>query len=405
MSVFNISNIPKAAQKMVDKPHIMLIDDEVENLNVLRRLLDSDYQITTCLSGCEAIEHLDGMDDPQKIQLIVSDQRMPLMTGVEFFEQVLTKMPDTIRIILTGYSDTPAIIDSINKAKLYKFITKPFNPVELSLTIQRGIESYQMQQKLSEYTQNLEKKVKERTEELELKNEILNETLMQLEKISLTDQLTGAHNRRFVSKMIPAELAKLQREHFVRDGQTQAVSPGNLGLISIDVDHFKTVNDTYGHEAGDRVLVQLVEVLTKACRGSDWVVRWGGEEFLLVVHFQKREELHYLAERVRASVEAYVFDLGNEQTLQRTCSIGIAAMPFIKGQYEAISWEQALNLADMALYLVKSSCRNGWLSLFATDTTDAATFYQQSLKDLQGQIEQGQLAYETSIDKAVIKFS
>lgn len=402
MSVFNINNIPRSPTETDDKPLIMLIDDEVENINVLGRLLDGKYNIITCLGGYEALDHINTMAEPEKIQLIISDQRMPRMTGVEFFEQIIDKMPDVIRIILTGYSDTQSIIDSVNKARLYKFITKPFNPGELSLTVQRGIESYQMQQKLVEYTHDLEQKVKERTQELELKNRLLSETLVQLEKTTLTDPLTGAHNRRFVSKMIPGELAKLQREHFSKEGQAHLA--GNLGLISMDIDHFKTINDNYGHEAGDKVLIQFVEVLTTTCRGADWVVRWGGEEFLLIVRFLKREELHHLAERLRSNIANYEFDLGNGQSLHRTCSMGITAIPFIKEQYDAISWEQALNLADVAMYAVKNSSRNGWLSLFETAQTDGGTFYQQAVKDLKSLIDQGQVEFTTSLERQTVKF-
>ncbi|MFT4924852.1 MAG: two-component system cell cycle response regulator [Phenylobacterium sp.] len=406
MSVFNINNISKDTQNLSDKPIIMIIDDEVENVNVLRRLLENDYQVITSLSGTEALEHIDGMDNPQDIQLIVSDQRMPGVTGIEFFQKIISVMPDTIRIILTGYSDTQAIIDSVNKAKLYKFITKPFNPAELTLTIKRGIEAYQMQQQLLEYTSELEKKVRERTEELELKNDVLNETLQQLERISLTDQLTGAHNRRFVAKMIPGELAKLQREHFVPAGAEQPENPpGNLGLISIDADYFKRVNDNYGHDAGDKVLIQLVEVLTDTCRGSDWVIRWGGEEFLVAVRFLKRAEIHRLAERIRENVANHVFDLGNGQTLKCTCSIGICALPFVKEQFTAVSWEQTLSLADLALYAVKANGRNGWLSLFQTQTTDPDTFFRQAQDNLPLLIEQGQVDFETSLDKSAVNFS
>ena len=173
MSVFDIKNLPEKSNNELDKPLIMLVDDEVENINVLRQLLESHFQIITGLNGAEAIDLIDNMVDPTKIQLIITDQRMPIVTGVEFLEKIVDRMPDTIRIILTGYSDTQVIIDAINKAKLYKFMTKPFDPVELSLTVKRGVEAYQMRQALVNYAANLEKLVEERTEELNEKNEYL----------------------------------------------------------------------------------------------------------------------------------------------------------------------------------------------------------------------------------------
>ena len=401
MSVFNIKNVEEEKNEAIDKPLVMIVDDELENINVLRQLLESKFQIIAALDGIEALKLINNMLDPNKIQLIICDQRMPEMTGVEFFVKIIDKMPDTIRIILTGFSDTQTIIDSINKAKLYKFMTKPFDPVELSLAVQRGIEAHQMRKKLIEYTQDLEQKVKQRTEELEQKNKALNEALERLEKVSLTDQLTGANNRRYLSNFVVNELAKLQSDPF----ETQVDSPSNLGFIMLDIDHFKSVNDRFGHDAGDQVLIQLVEVITSTCCGADWVVRWGGEEFVVVAKFSKRDELHSLAERIRTNIENTEFNLDNKQTIQRTVSMGIASYPFIKNQFDAITWEQTLSMADLALYSVKNSGRNAWVSLFENDNSDAEpSVFQQVADNLQFQIEQGVVCYESSLDRDKVKF-
>lgn len=183
MSVFNLNNIPEEWNAQNDKPLIMIIDDEVENINVLRQLLDSKFQIMTSLNGREALDLLDDMDDPESVQLIISDQRMPEVTGLEFFVEIIEKMPDTIRIILTGFVDTQVIIDSINKAKLYEFITKPFEPEELALTVQRGIEAYQMRKKLLDYTLSLEEMVEDRTSELVDKNVELQKALAEVKTL------------------------------------------------------------------------------------------------------------------------------------------------------------------------------------------------------------------------------
>jgi len=150
MSIFDKSKLKQTPKKEENKPLIMVVDDEVQNINVLRDLLEEKYQIITSLNGQEALELIHSMESPDKIQLIISDQRMPKMTGVEFFERIIDKIPETIRIILTGYTDIQAIIDSINKANIYKFITKPFEPAELLLTVQRGIEAHQMKRQLQE---------------------------------------------------------------------------------------------------------------------------------------------------------------------------------------------------------------------------------------------------------------
>lgn len=403
MSVFDINNLPKKSNDDPDKPLIMLVDDEVENINVLRQLLETHFQIITGLNGAEALELIDNMLDPTEIQLIITDQRMPIMTGVEFLEKIVDRMPDTIRIILTGYSDTQVIIDAINKAKLYKFMTKPFDPVELSMTVKRGVEAYQMRQALVNYAANLEKLVEERTEELNEKNEALNKALDSLEQLSLSDQLTGAHNRHFLKRFMPQELAKLKRDHASNTNE-------KVGFMMVDIDLFKKVNDTYGHDAGDKVLVQFTKVLNEICRESDWLVRWGGEEFVIVARGQSIEGLEQLAERIRSEVELSSFDVGSQKTIKCSCSIGITNFPFLRNSFETLTWEQTLNFADLALYLAKNNGRNTWVSIIENTNTDNSelikmkNFYDNVMNNLVDLIEQNKVLYHTPIIDKQLKF-
>ena len=163
----------------------------------------------------------------------------------------------------------------------------------------------------------------------------------QIEQASLTDPLTGLRNRRFLEQTIAADLELASRGH------------GDLVLLLADLDHFKSVNDTWGHAAGDAVLAQLAELLQSTFRASDSVVRWGGEEFLIVVRFVDRAAAGELAEKLRAAVAAHAFVLPDGTALQRTCSIGYASWPD-----GAITWEQAIDRADAALYAAKRSGRN-----------------------------------------------
>jgi len=405
MSVFDINNLPEKSNDEVDKPLIMLVDDEVENINVLRQLLEAHFQIITGLNGVEALELIDNMVDPTKIQLIITDQRMPIITGVEFLEKIVERMPDTIRIILTGYSDTQVIIDAINKAKLYKFMTKPFDPVELSLTVKRGVEAFQMRQALIDYAANLEELVKERTEELNERNAALNQALNSLEQLSLSDQLTGAHNRHFLKKFMPQELAKLKRSHVDNPNES-------IGLLMIDIDFFKKVNDTYGHDAGDKVLVQFTKILAQSCRESDWLIRWGGEEFVIIARGQSIEGLEQLAERVKSHVGLHLFDLGCQQTINCSCSIGITCFPFLKNHFETLTWEQTLNFADLALYLAKNNGRNTWVSLIENANSDYSellnnensSFYENVMTKLVDLIEGKKIVYHTPIADKLLKF-
>ena len=127
-------------QTMPKKPSILYVDDEHQNLVSFKATFRPYYQIHVAHSGLEAIEIL----KKHKIDLIITDQRMPNMTGVELFESILTDFPDPIRMVLTGYSDVHAIIDAINKGKVYYYITKPWNEKELKLIIDNALEAYSL---------------------------------------------------------------------------------------------------------------------------------------------------------------------------------------------------------------------------------------------------------------------
>ncbi len=105
-------------------------------------------------------------------------------------------------------------------------------------------------------------------------------------------------------------------------------------------------------------------------RESDYLVRWGGEEFLIVIRFCTREEVPELAERIRQKVEDFVFNLGNGQIISKTCSIGMAAYPFYRTKPAAMTWEQVIDTADRALYLAKNSGRNCWVNIVAASPSD-----------------------------------
>ena len=127
---------------MSNKPAILYVDDEKQNLVAFKASFRRHYDIHLAQSGDEAIEVL--QNNP--VQLIISDQRMPKMTGVELFEKILPDFPKPVRMVLTGYSDVEAIINSINKGKIYYYITKPWKAAELKLIIDNGLEAYQLKE-------------------------------------------------------------------------------------------------------------------------------------------------------------------------------------------------------------------------------------------------------------------
>ncbi|WP_167088741.1 ligand-binding sensor domain-containing diguanylate cyclase [Massilia frigida] len=202
----------------------------------------------------------------------------------------------------------------------------------------------------------LEKLVAARTEALQQANAALQES-------SMLDPLTGLKNRRFLSVLMPEELAHTMRQQRSREHAADAGAARNIDLcvFIVDLDHFKMVNDEHGHAAGDNVLRQVAEVMRHACRASDVVVRWGGEEFLIVARNTDRDHAHLLASQVCQAVRSHQFDLGNGVVLHKSCSVGFTAYPLLPGAPERFDWEQALELADQCLYAAKNSGRDGWV--------------------------------------------
>ena len=167
-------------------------------------------------------------------------------------------------------------------------------------------------------------------------------------------------------------------------------------FILIDLDRFKSINDTYGHDAGDRILRQVADTLRRVCRRSDFVVRWGGEEFLVVARFTDRKRTFDASERIRLSVEETPFDLGEERELRITCSIGVACFPFIGTFTGEMTWEQVLAVADQGLLAAKASGRNATVLVSATSTTEVAHLMPRLTSDFDALVRDGHLTIETS---------
>lgn len=210
---------------------------------------------------------------------------------------------------------------------------------------------------------DLESKVRERTAELEALHRALEEKSAELEMSCVTDPLTGLHNRRFLTNHIEQDLAaSLRRAQEVKAAGAQPLDTDSVFLL-LDIDAFKRVNDLHGHAAGDAVLVQFGARLRAVLRESDYLVRWGGEEFLAVARDTDRVRAEELAERMRAVIADTPFLLDDDSPLDVTCSIGFACMPFDPERPQARTWQQVVKLADIALYAAKHSGRDAWVGL------------------------------------------
>jgi diguanylate cyclase (GGDEF)-like protein len=214
-------------------------------------------------------------------------------------------------------------------------------------------------QRLRNRTRHLESLVSSRTNELAIAN-------ADLERLSITDPLTGLKNRRFLEFSIAEDLARIRRAiQSVDEWRNSAEEVGSISFLIIDVDHFKQVNDSLGHAAGDRVLRQMGTVLLSAVRESDTTVRWGGEEFLVIARGPKENDAAILAERIRSKIALTPFSISNDKIIRLTCSIGFASWPFFGFEPDALGWQEILALADRCLYLAKNSGRNAWIGISA----------------------------------------
>jgi diguanylate cyclase (GGDEF)-like protein len=233
----------------------------------------------------------------------------------------------------------------------------------------------------------LEDKVKERTKKLK-------EAYTQLEEASTTDQLTGLKNRRFLQNNISNDIALVRRQYQSRNKNEQQ----ELDLICflIDLDDFKLVNDLHGHAAGDAVLIQIKDILEQVFRETDYLIRWGGEEFLVVARFTDRVNAPELAERLRTTIEEYNFDIGGNKPLKETCSIGFACYPFSTKNTDAVEWSQVIGIADHCLYAAKKSSRNAWVGLNATENCCYENLFTRTLKQTQTLIDSKELQVTSS---------
>ena len=216
----------------------------------------------------------------------------------------------------------------------------------------------------------LRREVRQQTLTLQEKNQELERAYKTLEEVSLRDPLTGLYNRHYLESQLPGEI---RRSQFSAKQNTYAnKAKQDLLCLLIDIDHFKRINDDFGHMAGDKVLSAFANVLKEVFRQTDLIIRWGGEEFLVVCRQSNREELPELAERCREMVARTSFDIGKEAPINITCSIGFSLLPPDKEDDFDAAWKRTFAVVDYALYATKLSGRNGWVGVIETLTSPRA---------------------------------
>lgn len=218
-----------------------------------------------------------------------------------------------------------------------------------------------------------------------------------LEEASYTDQLTNLRNRRFFVERIYGDINDSNNKYSAHSSATSYPRDSDVLFMLLDIDNFKEINDTYGHKAGDTMLNQFGRLLHKVFSKDDYIIRWGGEEFMIVVRSCGRDKAGMLAERFQEALRNFTFDLGEGRQIKKTCSIGFSYYPFYQDFPGAFSWEQVVDIADKSLYIAKNSGRNLWLGIYGRAGGSKKLSFQELSEVPERSAKNRSLVVQTSI--------
>jgi len=298
---------------VVNGPQALVVDDSALHLHVLERTLSREFEsVHKARNGQEAM----AIFERERPSLIITDCMMPDFSGFELCQRIRAAQTSYVYIIMvTSITEKDNIVKGL-AAGADDYLTKPFHGEELLARVKVGRRLLDLHRQLEE------------------KNRLL-------EQAALTDALTGLPNRRAIEAWAAHQLAAAARHGF------------SFWVVLIDLDHFKRVNDSYGHEAGDSVLKAFAEILQSHTRSSDISGRIGGEEFLHAVTYADEERMPMLVERTREKLMTRAFSFSGSQ-LTVTASLGVAGF---RGE-TAPAFGELISRADRALYRAKQLGRN-----------------------------------------------
>jgi diguanylate cyclase (GGDEF)-like protein len=306
--------------------NILLVDDDVMMLARLsKQLTSAGYKVAACKDGDSALKYA----LEHKPDLIITNWHMKPIDGIQLSRTLHSSTwgSSIYIIMLTSTEEESALIEAFN-AGIDDYVTTPISLKVLLARIRAGQRIITLQQEVEKERKDLQRYIAE----LAVANR-------RLELMANTDVLTGLANRRYSLNRLEQEWASAQR------------NKRPLSVLMLDLDHFKSVNDTFGHDAGDLVLVQAASIIKKCCRATDIPCRLGGEEFLVILPNADGKEALILAERIRKMIEANQANV--PLTKPMTVSIGAASSKDGKP-----TGKELITLADNALYEVKREKRN-----------------------------------------------
>jgi len=300
-----------------DRLKVLVADDSaVYRKLVEQAFADANYLLLVARSGQEAIDLM----SEHFPAIVITDWVMPDLTGIELCQRIRagSQNPYTYVIILTSVSEKENVVKGL-AAGADDYLTKPFHPEELLARVEVG------------------RRLVELHRQVGAKNRLL-------EELALTDSLTCLPNRRAIDEWASRQLSGAARHGFP------------FWVVMADLDNFKSVNDSSGHDAGDKVLKRFAEILKTNSRRSNICGRIGGEEFLFILTHADKENVVSVVERVRRQFEEQDFFFGN-RVVKVTASFGISGFQGEQGLLPP-DFSSLLSQADLALYTAKHRGRN-----------------------------------------------
>jgi len=319
---------------------LLLVDDEEEVGAALERLLRRDgYRILRATSGQEGLKIL----AQNEVGVIISDQRMPGMDGVEFLTQVKDLYPQTIRIILSGYADLDSVTAAINQGAIYKFFVKPWDSNTLRADLVEAFWRYDMARQKEHLLQEIQSaNVLLAQVNLELAAAVEKKD-SQIDHVVHYDTLTKLPNRLLFLDRLDQELIRAQRDNSM------------MALLTADLDRFKQINDSFGHPVGDQLLQAVAGRLASQIRACDTVARVAGDEFCIALTGVKTTHAAgEVAQKLLDSFARNPITIGDSEIFI-TLSIGISIYPV-----DGVNTTTLLKNADAALHQAKAEGRNNF---------------------------------------------
>ncbi len=321
------------------KGHILVVDDEETIVTVVTDiLLNEGYTVLPAYSGEEALD----IFATNKVDLVLTDICMGGMDGFELMKR-LQLVDSTINtIVMTGFDSYDTVLTAL-QAGAYDYLQKPLdNHPALVASVNRAYANAMLQHENTHLLLQLEGS----HEKLSKANRRLVEVNHKLKRLAATDTLTLLFNRRYFDQVLKREADRRNRYKLP------------LALVMLDIDHFKKINDTHGHEAGDNAIKQISTIISDCARTADIVARYGGEEFVIVLPQTNAQNATVFAERCRVAIEEAEYILTDDVTVNLTASLGLAG---VDSDDPAITAQELISIADKALYKAKANGRNSYV--------------------------------------------